>query len=1293
MLKRLYALTTWVIALSCIALAVLVSVARLFLPLVAEERAAIEARVSELVGQPIEIASVQAEIRGIIPRLYLEDVRLLDPSGEQVLLRADHLLIDIDPVQSLLDLSLRLRKVSVRGFDLEVIRTRDNRIVVRGVWERALDQPAPATGMSPWAGLQGLSFNIGDSRVHWVDEPGGHDLVFEQIALAVRLEQGRVRFSGSLNPPEELGRSLQLVADLRGNLAQAGGWSGVIYARGKDLRLPLLPASDVLAAQGLEQGRGSVTVWSHWRAGRVVRLAGDIGMRDMVFALDTDRGRESHRLDRVAARFLWEALDGGGWRTRAAGLQVVRDEREWPVGDLSVELRPRDDARFLRLSADTLRLEDLVPLARIGEHLAPALRERLARLALQGDLRDLRVDLEWRDQEVAWLRADGIFHDLGFQPLGEFRTPGLSGLDGEFALTRDEGEVTLATGQVALVYPTVLANPVEFQRVLATARWQREGGSWQVQTDRMQLQGEDLDVSGTLALKRQADTAPVIDLNLEFANGDVARASRYFPSIMRENLRTWLETALRGGRFEQGELVLSGPLDRFPFRDGSGRFETRFDVSDLSLRYREDWPELTEMRAAVRFNGPGMYIDVSGGRLFDTRLESGRVSIADFRRPLLEVRAKASGPLADGLRYMTESDIARRQVDAFALVKTSGPARLDLSLDIPLSRKLNRELELEGVVALDGVTVDVPSAAVTLRDLSGPLRFTRHTLEARDITGRFNDGAISLGATRQARGDILISGTGTFEAGAMLDPYAPTIARHLQGQSAWFVHLNLPVASGGPTELNIASGLEGVTVDLPAPLGKAEHEARSLNVRAELGSGSAPTFRVTYGNVLSSVFTVMRGPEGAHIGRAEVRFNEGDAVLPESGVRLAGRLASIDLEQWREAMAGPGAADEADETAAAPVWLSSIDLRIDHVDLFGRPLEDLRLSADREDDAWRILVNASPISGLIIVPHADNAAQPLELELEHLDLDMLQRDGEGGATDPRELPSLRVSSGVLVFRGQRYRDLRLETSRQATGQQIHVFQVGQRYGNLRAYGEWRARSLERQRTSLRFEIESRDVGSLTKGLGFNTGISGGKGQFDGDLGWRGAPWDFELARLKGKVHMRIDDGRLTQVDPGAGRFIGLLNLSSLPRRLSLDFSDVFKEGFAFDRIEGNLSFADEAMYTNDLRVDGPAAKVTFTGRTDIGARTYDQTIIVRPEVSATLPVAGALMGGAGVGAAVFVLQKILPGGGDAVASGEIRYRMTGSWDNPLVEKVSGPATETETETEGAEPYNPWDTGS
>ena len=143
---------------------------------------------------------------------------------------------------------------------------------------------------------------------------------------------------------------------------------------------------------------------------------------------------------------------------------------------------------------------------------------------------------------------------------------------------------------------------------------------------------------------------------------------------------------------------------------------------------------------------------------------------------------------------------------------------------------------------------------------------------------------------------------------------------------------------------------------------------------------------------------------------------------------------------------------------------------------------------------------------------------------------------------------------------------------------------------------------------------------------------------------------------------------MLEVEPGAGRVLGLFSLAQLPRRLMLDFRDFFSKGFAFDQLEGELRFADGQAHTDGIVIDGPAADIRIRGDTDLRAQRFDQTIDVLPKSGNLLTVVGAVAGGpvgAAVGAAAnAVLAKPL---------GEIgakTYRVSGPWKEPKVEVIS-----------------------
>ena len=176
--------------------------------------------------------------------------------------------------------------------------------------------------------------------------------------------------------------------------------------------------------------------------------------------------------------------------------------------------------------------------------------------------------------------------------------------------------------------------------------------------------------------------------------------------------------------------------------------------------------------------------------------------------------------------------------------------------------------------------------------------------------------------------------------------------------------------------------------------------------------------------------------------------------------------------------------------------------------------------------------------------------------------------------------------------------------------------------------------------------------------------------------WHGSPMDFSLADINGDLTMEIEKGRVLDIEPSAGRLFGLLSLQTLPRRLSLDFSDLFGKGFTFDQIGGTFTIEAGNAYTNNLSMTGPSANIEITGRTGLIDKDYDQIVTVTPQVSDTLPLASALFGpiGVGVGAVIFLAGELfdtIPKQIDKIL--RYQYTISGSWDNPVIEKYNSNA--------------------
>jgi uncharacterized protein YhdP len=145
-----------------------------------------------------------------------------------------------------------------------------------------------------------------------------------------------------------------------------------------------------------------------------------------------------------------------------------------------------------------------------------------------------------------------------------------------------------------------------------------------------------------------------------------------------------------------------------------------------------------------------------------------------------------------------------------------------------------------------------------------------------------------------------------------------------------------------------------------------------------------------------------------------------------------------------------------------------------------------------------------------------------------------------------------------------------------------------------------------------------------------------------------------------------------------GRLLGVLSLQALPRRISLDFRDVFSEGFAFDSVAGEVRMQSGIMHTDDFRLVGPAAAVNIAGDVDLAGETQQLKVRVQPSLStgvsagaAALFIANPLIGAA-VGAGTLLAQKMLNNPLDKLFSYE--YAVSGSWDDPVVTRTGARET-------------------
>lgn len=372
--------------------------------------------------------------------------------------------------------------------------------------------------------------------------------------------------------------------------------------------------------------------------------------------------------------------------------------------------------------------------------------------------------------------------------------------------------------------------------------------------------------------------------------------------------------------------------------------------------------------------------------------------------------------------------------------------------------------------------------------------------------------------------------------------------------------------------------------------------------------------------------------------------------------------------------------------------LGRIDIRTDRLQLLGGEFGEARVRVSPEArGALLVQADGPRLQGQLQVPESSTAAVTGRFERVHWSLPKKAADAPKSAPrvaaaaadddiDPARIPPLALEIDDLRLDDAVLGRASLRTRATGTGLQIEHFSAATPGQRIDARGSWTGRG-KAARTRFEVDLASTDFGRLLTGLGHVGRLDGGEGRMSLAAEWAGGPMQFDLVKVSGNLKGEVRDGRLLEVEPGAGRVLGLLSVAELPRRLMLDFRDFFSKGFAFNQASGDIRFGGGTASSDDLRIEGPAARINIRGEADLRAETFNQTIEVLPRSGNLLTVAGALAGGpvgAAIGAAAnAVLRKPLG------QIGAKTYRVSGPWKDPHVDVVSR-----EPERNGQAPVQP-----
>jgi len=588
---------------------------------------------------------------------------------------------------------------------------------------------------------------------------------------------------------------------------------------------------------------------------------------------------------------------------------------------------------------------------------------------------------------------------------------------------------------------------------------------------------------------------------------------------------------------------------------------------------------------------------------------------------------------------------------------------------LPLGTE-DAQAKVNGQVILQNNTLHLVDWNMVLSAVNGQLHFTEDELLADKIDAELFAEPVTLSIKSINKKpqdhitEIDLAGKanlGTIQQNLQLD-----FLSYLQGMANYQAVIQLHSDTAAANVFNISSDLNGVSVNLPEPFAKESNSILNCSASYAFGGKGLTQAKIVYGNRASAALSFKKlAKDKKQLFGGEIVLGQGEANFRNTpGIYVFGKLNKLEWSVWHDLLFPKNKSSQLSSNIA------KVHLDLNELDAFGQKLQKVILQVEPSDGNWLLELTNANIQGQILIP-GDLLHGEIRGELSKLYLQ--KQGGKSAELSPSDFPALNFLVDDFRYGDMPLGQVELRTKPAKNGLQIALLKVLAQRFSLSAKGSWNLVA-GNNKTELSGKLSSNNFGALLQDFSVTNSLIGGNATANFNLHWPSAFFNPNFKAIEGAFNIAIKNGRIinlgskTETELGFGRVLNLLSLQTLPRRLTLDFSDLLKQGFSFDTLSGDIEVENGSLYTDNLRLDGPAAQVSIDGRVGFRDKDYDMLLTTVAHLTSSIPVIAAIAVNPIVGVATYVADKIIaPAVTNRVST--TLYRIRGTWDNPKIDKI------------------------
>ncbi len=1287
--------TIWLIAvLVLVTVAVLVSLAKVTMPRLHQYRSEIQSYLSAQLATPVTLRGVAADWRNFQPILAVDQLTIGD-TEVGVPLSISSLELRLDVLGSLLEANPVFASLLLKKVQLVLRQNQHGRWQFADRVSSARDKPIDLLELLLAQGrirLEDIAlvliFNDGVTKQLSIPSLSFHCLkkLCASEGRALLSGESNAQLSFAMNLSSRPGKpDFNLQAFARWQTLPVGDW----------LKRAALEIPQLVDTEAIELGG---ELWLSVEKGRLNRMQGRLTVPRLEMPTASN---ETEPLMNLKSDFFWrrgESTNQTMWNLQLTDASFVWRETLFPINNQQWTLSKERGGKLLQGWVDSVDLEPLAKLVADTSLLPEKAKKIVATLQPSGSLENLSIQYPIADQESAALPRFSIKANIeGLSVSAWKHAPAGSGLDGYLELSATDGLVQFVSDDFRLHFPKLYSREWHFGQASGEVSWHNEGKSVWLKGRNLQLSFNQSEIQGQFDLDAAKDgTEPRLNLLIGMRGGGLHESLAFVPDRkLSTGLVQWLDQSIGTGKVDVAAFAYSGSAVKGASQIArSLRLTVNAEVD--RFQYQKDWPALEQLKTNLVLSDTQVNVAVDSARLYESQVSDARASfMPGSEGGVVNVDARVTGPSRDGLRVLQDTPIRKALFDLVDDFQVEGDLQTELKLSIPLQAKTGVTSKVR--VKTQNTEFKIPSLGLDFDRVQGDFSYGNDTgLHASgvratlfrepvqaDIKSSIQTGEGNQKASLQTQ--IQIDGNITSEAFYNWLPLpALTLIKGKTGYSA-----NLKFGGGQENEIQIKTDLFGVQSDLPKPFNKLADEKRDLSFLIKAGDR-----QIHYLNYADQLNYALLFDQGGYRQGRIILGSEPAVVGQEKNIGISGKLPELDFTQWQSLFdlyqRAPATLERVDgasvdgavvnETALTATEqkvsefgfmqrLKQVDLNVGRFVFANQLFNSLALMMEQKEDAWHVQLENPEIKGLIT--SFTDPDIPTKIALEYLKLPQTELTSNDALQDviPQELMLLDFKAERLSMGDQDFGAWAFSIKPDDKGALIDGLVADVRGLKLTGAINWRYHSA-RHLSEFEGLAVAKDTGDAVEAWGYSRSIEGKDGKISGKLKWSGSPAMFSLVDSVGELTIRGDEGRFIEVESSANvlRLFGILNFTSLARRLRLDFSDLFMKGYSFDKVRGKLALNQgKVEIVDSLIIDGPSAKFKIDGRTNLLTEELDQEMIVVLPLTDNIPLAATIVGAPQVGIPLYLINKIFGNMFERFTSA--RYKVTGTWEDPKIELV------------------------